>query len=79
LRRLLKEVLTGTPREVAACILSRSQTLFALPRQARLTLWCQRVNRAGAPGQPRESGTKPAKFLVFFVKQKGAPTTLPAK
>jgi quercetin dioxygenase-like cupin family protein len=25
------------------------------------------------------SSTKPAKFLVFFVKQKGAPTTVPAK
>mgnify|MGYP003418234279 FL=1 len=25
------------------------------------------------------STTKPAKFLVFFVKQKGAPTTVPAK
>ena len=25
------------------------------------------------------SATKPAKFLVFFVKQKGAPTTVPAK
>jgi quercetin dioxygenase-like cupin family protein len=25
------------------------------------------------------STTKPAKFLVFFVKQKGAPSTLPAK
>ena len=25
------------------------------------------------------SSTKPAKFLVFFVKQKGAPTTMPAK
>ena len=26
-----------------------------------------------------ESGTKPARFLVFFVKQKGAPATVPAK
>ena len=25
------------------------------------------------------SATKPAKFLVFFVKQKGAPITVPAK
>src|SRR6266404_1919940 len=25
------------------------------------------------------SSTKPAKFLVFFVKQKGAPATVPAK
>ena len=25
------------------------------------------------------SGTKPAKFLVFFVKEKGAPATAPAK
>jgi quercetin dioxygenase-like cupin family protein len=25
------------------------------------------------------SSTKPAKFLVFFVKQKGAPPTVPAK
>lgn len=25
------------------------------------------------------SSTEPAKFLVFFVKQKGAPTTVPAK
>ena len=25
------------------------------------------------------SSTKPAKFLVFFVKEKGAPTTAPAK
>ena len=25
------------------------------------------------------SSTKPAKLLVFFVKQKGAPTTVPAK
>ena len=25
------------------------------------------------------STTKPAKFLVFFVKQKGAPITVPAK
>ncbi len=25
------------------------------------------------------SSTKPAKFLVFFVKQKGAPTTVPAQ
>jgi len=25
------------------------------------------------------SSTKPAKFLVFFVKQKGTPTTVPAK
>jgi quercetin dioxygenase-like cupin family protein len=25
------------------------------------------------------SATKPAKFLVFFVKDKGAPTTVPAK
>ena len=25
------------------------------------------------------SATKPAKFLVFFVKEKGAPTTIPAK
>ena len=25
------------------------------------------------------SATKPAKFLVFFVKQKGAPPTVPAK
>jgi quercetin dioxygenase-like cupin family protein len=25
------------------------------------------------------SATKPAKFLVFFVKQKGAPATAPAK
>jgi quercetin dioxygenase-like cupin family protein len=25
------------------------------------------------------SATKPAKFLVFFVKQEGAPTTVPAK
>ena len=25
------------------------------------------------------SSTRPAKFLVFFVKQKGAPTTTPAK
>ena len=25
------------------------------------------------------SATNPAKFLVFFVKQKGAPTTVPAK
>ena len=25
------------------------------------------------------SATEPAKFLVFFVKQKGAPTTVPAK
>jgi quercetin dioxygenase-like cupin family protein len=25
------------------------------------------------------SSTKPAKFLVFFVKQKGAPTLVPAK
>lgn len=25
------------------------------------------------------SATKPAKFLVLFVKQKGAPTTVPAK
>jgi quercetin dioxygenase-like cupin family protein len=25
------------------------------------------------------SATMPAKFLVFFVKQKGAPTTVPAK
>jgi quercetin dioxygenase-like cupin family protein len=25
------------------------------------------------------STTKPAKFLVFFVKQKGAPATVPAK
>jgi quercetin dioxygenase-like cupin family protein len=25
------------------------------------------------------SNTKPAKFLVFFVKPKGAPTTVPAK
>jgi len=25
------------------------------------------------------SNTKPAKFLVFFVKQKGAPPTVPAK
>jgi quercetin dioxygenase-like cupin family protein len=25
------------------------------------------------------SSTAPAKFLVFFVKQKGAPTTVPAK
>ena len=25
------------------------------------------------------SATRPARFLVFFVKQKGAPTTVPAK
>ena len=25
------------------------------------------------------SATKPAKFVVFFVKEKGAPTTVPAK
>jgi quercetin dioxygenase-like cupin family protein len=25
------------------------------------------------------SSTKPAKFLVFFVKEKGAPTTVPAR
>ena len=25
------------------------------------------------------SNTKPAKFLVFFVKQKGAPATVPAR
>ena len=25
------------------------------------------------------SGTKPAKFLVFFVKEKGAPVSVPAK
>lgn len=25
------------------------------------------------------SGTKPAKFLVFFVKQKGAPASVPSK
>ena len=46
--------------------LGPGQTFFESPRDVHA------VSR-------NASTTKPAKFLVFFVKQKGAPITVPAK